>query len=126
MAKFTGKNMVATFGAAAIAVCITSVEVSETADVYTASCAGSSYKVRAIGPIDASFTVNYLADTTGSEDTALRPGTSGTFTASLNGTAWGQYSTASAYIESHTVSAPVDGFVTGTVVIGVDGALTVA
>lgn len=124
MAKFTGENILATFGAATW-LCITSVEVSETADVYTQACAGSSYKARAVGPIDASFTINYLADATGTEDTAHRPGTTGTFTCSLNGTAWGQY-TGAGIIESHTVSAPVEGFVTGTVTIGIDGALTVS
>lgn len=125
MAKFTGRNIAATFGATTW-VCITSVEISETADVYTQACAGSSYKSRAVGPIDASFTINYLADGTGTEDTSYRPGTTGSFSCSLNATLWGQYSATTAIIESHTVSAPVEGFVTGTVTIGIDGAMTVA
>ena len=124
MAKFTGENLAATMGAASWT-CITSIDISENADVYTAACAGSSYKSRAVGTIDATITVNYIADTAGSEQTDHRPGTSGTFTCSLNATASAQYSGA-AIIESHNVSAPVEGFVTGTVVIGIDGALTVS
>jgi len=122
MTKFTGENMAATLGADGF-VCITSIDVSETADVYTQACAGSSYKARVVGTIDAMFTINYLADTTSSEDTAFTPGTTGTFTCSLNGTSWGQY-TGSGIVESSAVSSPVDGFVTGTVVIGIDGVLT--
>lgn len=124
MAKFTGENMAATFGSSTW-LCITSIEVSETADTYTAACAGSSYKSRAVGTIDANFTINYLADTAGSEHSDFRPGTSGTFTCSLNATAAAQY-TAASYVESHTVSSPVEGFVTGTVVVGVDGELTIS
>lgn len=124
MAKYTGENIVATFGAATW-LCITSVEASENADVYTVSCAGSSYKSKIVGPIDATFTINYVADSAGTEDTAHRPGTTGTFTCSLDGTSGTQY-TAAGNIESHSVSAPVEGFVTGTVVIGVNGELTVA
>lgn len=123
MTKFTGKNMAATFGATGF-VCLTSVELNQTADVYTQSCAGSTYKSRVVGSTDATFTISYLADTTGSEDTALVPGSTGTFTASLNATAWGQCSGAG-IIESHSISAPVEGFVTGTVVVGIDGALTI-
>ena len=124
MAKFSGENLAATFGSNSW-LCITSIETSETADVYTASCAGSSYKVRVVGSIDATFTINYLADTAGSEQTDHRPGTSGTFTCSLNATDSAQYS-AAALVESHNVSAPVDGIVTGTVVVGVNGELTVS
>jgi hypothetical protein len=123
MTKFTGKNMLATFGSTGFT-CLTSLDVSETAEVFTASCAGSTYKARVVGTTDATFTINYIADTTDSTYSDLTPGTTGTFTASLNATAWAQYS-GSGIIESLSHSAPVDGFVTGTVVIGIDGALTV-
>lgn len=124
MAKFTGENMAATFGSATW-LCITSIESNESADVYTQACAGSSYKARAVGPIDAMFTINYLADNAGTEHTDHRPGTTGTFTASFNGT-YGPDFVGAAIIESHSQSAPVEGFVTGTVVIGIDGELTVS
>ncbi len=124
MAKFTGENITATFGGNTW-LCITSIEVTETADVYTQACAGSSYKSRAVGPVDATIVVNYLADDGGSEHTDFRPGTSGTFTASINGTYSPSYE-AAAIIESHAQPAPVEGFVNGTVTFGVDGALTVA
>lgn len=123
MTKFTGKNMAATFGATGF-VCITSIDLNQTADVYTQSCAGSTYKARVVGGTDASFTINFLADTTGTEYSALEPGTTGTFTASLNTTNWAQYSGAG-IVESMSVSSPVEGFVTGTVVVGIDGALTI-
>lgn len=124
MAKFTGENIVATFGSATW-LCITSVEVNETADIYTENCAGSSYKVRAVGPIDATITVNFLADTAGSEYTSFRPGTSGTFTASINGTYSPQYE-AACIVESLGQPSPVGGFVSGSVSFVVDGALTVS
>ena len=124
MAKFTGKNAAATFGGDTWS-CITSIEASETADVYSQGCAGSDYKVRVVGTTDATITINYLADDGGSEQSDFRPGTSGTFSVSMNGTYGPDYS-GTGIIESHNVSAPVEGFVTGTVVIGIDGALTVA
>lgn len=123
MAKFTGANITATMGSSTW-LCITSVETNESADVYTQACAGSSYKARVVGPIDASFTINYLADTTGNEAKDFRPGTTGTFTCSLSTGTYNQFSGAG-IIESHSMSAPVEGFVTGTVVIGINGALTV-
>lgn len=123
MAKYTGANITATFGSTAWG-CITSVEVTQTADVYAQSCAGASYKSKVVGPTDASFTISYLADAV-AEQTALVPGTTGTFSCSLNATAAAQY-TGAGIIESHNVSAPVEGFVTGTVTVGIDGALTIS
>lgn len=125
MTKYTGKNMTATFGSTVFN-CLTSLEYSGTADVVTAACAGSSYKARAVGTTDASFTLNYIFDTTGkTELTNLAPGTTGTFTASTNGT-YGPTFSGSGIVESHDVTSPADNFVAGTVVIGIDGALTVA
>lgn len=123
MTKFTGKNMAATFGSTSFP-CITSIEVNQTADIYTASCHSSTYKSRVVGSTDASFTINFLADTDGSEYSAIVPGTTGTFTASLNTTNWAQYSGAGV-VESLNISSPVEGFVAGSVVIGIDGALTI-
>lgn len=123
MTKFTGKNMVATFGAMGFA-CLTSIESSETADVYTQACAGATYKSRVVGTTDASFTINFLVDSAGTEKTVLVPGTTGTFTCSTNTTVGPQFSGAG-IVESRSFSVPVDGFVTGTCVIGIDGALTV-
>ena len=122
MTKFTGKDMVATFGAAAIT-CLTSLESSQTADVYTQACAGSTYKSRVVGTTDASFVINFLMDTTGSESSNLAPGTTGTFTASTNGT-WPPTFSGAGIVESLSISSPVDGFVTGTATIGIEGQLT--
>jgi hypothetical protein len=124
MSKFTGKNMVATFGSTGFT-CLTSLESTENADVFTAACAGATYKARAIGTIDAKFTLNFLSDTATEEHVNFRPGTSGTFTASLNGT-WGPSFSGAGQIESISISSPVEGFVTGTLVVGIDGALTVS
>jgi hypothetical protein len=126
MAKFTGKNMVATFGSNGLT-CLTSIESNESADIYTASCAGDTYKSRAVGLTDAQFTLTMMLDTTDYATLvpALAPGTTGAFSASTNGTNQGpQYAAASSYIESLAVSYPVEGFVSATVVVGVDGALT--
>lgn len=125
MAKFTGKNMVATFGGTAIG-CLTSIDTNETADIYTASCAGDSYKVRAVGLTDAKFTLSGMLDSATATTllSALAPGTSGAFSASTNGTYGPSYAAAASYSESLSVTVPVEGFVAFTAVIGVDGALT--
>jgi len=125
MAKFTGKNMVATFGSTGID-CLTQFETNESADIYTASCAGDSYKVRAVGLTDAQFTLTMMLDDATADTVlpALAPGTTGAFTASVNGTYSPMYDASSTYIESLNVSAPVEGFVSATAVVGVDGALT--
>lgn len=126
MAKFTGKNMAATFGSTALE-CLTGIETNQAADIYTAACAGQTYKVRAVGATDATFTLSFLVDTTthAAELAAIDPGTTGAFTCSTNGTLGPQYSAAAAYSESLSLSVPVEGFVSGSVVIGVDGALTI-
>lgn len=127
MAKFTGKDMVATFGSTGID-CLTALETNESADVYTAACAGDTHKSRAVGLTDAQFTLTMMLDTTTQAAllAALAPGTTGAFTASTNTTVGPTYSAASSYVESLAVSAPVEGFVTATAVIGVDGALVTA
>ena len=125
MAKFTGKNMVATFGGVRLS-CLTSIETNQAADIYTASCAGDTYKVRAVGLTDASFTLSFMLDTAtqGSELAALQPGATGAFSASTNTSIGPQYAAAASYVESLNTSIPVEGFVSGTAVVGVDGALT--
>jgi len=127
MAKFTGKNMVATFGSTGID-CLTTLETNESADIYTASCAGATHKSRAVGLTDAQFTLTMLLDTAtyATLVPALKPGTTGAFSASTNGTQGPTYAAAASYIESLNVSYPVEGFVTATAVVGVDGALTTA
>jgi hypothetical protein len=127
MAKFTGKNMTATFGGTAL-LCLTGIETNQAADIYTAACSGLTYKVRAVGATDASFTLSFLLDTTthAAEMAQLQPGTTGAFTCSTNGTLGPTFSAAAAYSESLNVSVPVEGFVSGTAVIGVDGALVIA
>lgn len=125
MTKYTGKSMVATFGSTTFT-CLTSADYNGTADIYTASCAGATYKARVVGLTDATFTLNYLFDTGGkTELTNLEPGTTGTFTMSTNGT-FGPTFSGAAIVESHSVTSPVEGFVGGTVTIGIDGALTIA
>ena len=127
MAKFTGKSMTATFGGVALS-CLTGIETNQSADVYTAACAGNTYKSRAIGLTDASFTLNFLLDTltNGAELAIMEPGTTGTFSVSSNGT-WGpSYQATDAYSESLNISLPVEGYVSGTCVIGIDGAMTIS
>lgn len=125
MAKYTGVNMAATMGAVGFT-CITAADVNMTAQVYTASCAGSTYQVRVVGPTNATFTINFLMDDGGNtEVTGLEPGTSGTFTLSTNGTTGPQY-TCAGIVESSTLSVPADGIVSGTVTVGADGGVTIA
>ncbi len=127
MAKFTGKSMTATFGGVGLS-CLTGVETNQSADVYTAACAGDEYKSRAVGLTDAAFTLNFMLDTTtqAAELAALDPGETGVFSMSSNGT-WGpSYQATSAYAENLNISLPVEGFVSGTVTIGIDGAMTVS
>ena len=125
MAKYTGKDMVASFGGVAIS-CLTGIETNESADIYTASCAGGSYKVRAVGLVDAQFTLTFLLDTTthAAELAAFAAGSTGAFSCSTNTTVGPQYAAAASYVESLNTSVPVEGFVTATMVVGVDGALT--
>jgi len=127
MTKFTGKNLTFSFNGVAISG-LTSLETNEQVDVYTASVAGDSYKSRATGLTDAQFTLSFLVDTTtfGTIIPALAPGSTGAMVGTTNGTFGPQYSAASSYVESLAVSAPVEGFVAGTAVIGVDGALVTA
>jgi hypothetical protein len=126
MTKFTGFGMLATFGSTGFD-CINSADVNIAADIYTAVCAGETWKARAAGANEASFTINYTLDTTNTASyySALLPRTTGTFTLSTNGTYSPTYSCA-AVIESHNQSVPVEGIVTGTVVIGVNETLTIA
>ena len=126
MTKYTGFDMTSSFGGTAFS-CINSADVNIAADIYTAACAGETWKSRAAGANEASFTMNYTLDTTstGTFYNALLPRTTGTFTLSTNGTYSPTYS-AAALIESHNQSVPVEGIVTGTVVIGVNGTLTIA
>jgi hypothetical protein len=126
MAKFTGKDMTATFGGVALT-CLTGIETNQQADIYTAACAGQTYKSRAVGNIDASFTLNFLLDTTtqATELAAIDPGTTGAFSMSANGT-WGpSYQATNAYSENLNLSIPVEGFVGGSVTIGIDGEMTI-
>ncbi len=125
MTKYTGFNMAATFGTSGFD-CLNSVDVNMSADIYTAACAGETWKSRVAGANEASFTVNYTMDSTNTTliDDIL-PGTTGTFTLSTNGTYYPTFE-ATAVVESNNVSNPVEGIVTGTAVIGVNGALTIA
>jgi len=126
MTKFSGFNMLSTFGGTALG-CINSADVNMSADIYTAACAGETYKSRVAGASEAMFTINYTLATTatGTYYAATAPRTTGTFTLSTNGTYSPNFS-AAAVIESHNMSVPVEGIVTGTIVFGVNGALTVA
>ncbi|NIP55838.1 MAG: hypothetical protein GWN94_22595, partial [Phycisphaerae bacterium] len=84
------------------------------------------WKSRVAGASEASFTVNYTLDTTMTSGffSALEVATTGTFTLSTNGTYSPQYE-AAAVIESHNHTVPVEGIVSGTVVFGVNGSLTI-
>ena len=124
MAKFTGKDMVATFGAISFS-CLNSLEVSMTADVYTISCACATYKSKVVGNTDAGFSLNYTFDNAAATElSGILPGTTGTFTASTNGTYAPTFSAATV-VESHSISTPVEGMVSGTIGLAVDGALTI-
>lgn len=127
MTKFTGKSMAATFGGVALT-CLTGVETNQQADIYTAACAGQTYKSRAVGNIDAAFTLNFLLDTDthAAELAAINPGTTGAFSLSTNGTMGPQYQATTAYAENLSLSIPVEGFVGGSVTIGIDGEMTIS
>lgn len=125
MAKYTGTNMVATFGATTFN-CLTSLDWNGTANVITQACAGSDSLVRVVGSVDNTFTLNFLLDDSGyTEITNLNPGTTGTFTASINGTL-GPTFLGAAYVQTVNLTSPSDGFVAGTVTVGIDGDLTQA
>jgi len=123
MAKFSGFNMAATFGSDAFT-CLNSADVNMAADIYTAACAGETWKSRVAGANEASFTLNYTLDTAGSEVADFVPGTTGTFTLSTNGT-WPPTYSAAAVVESSNQSIPVEGISSGTVTFGVNGVLTI-
>lgn len=127
MTKFTGKDMTATFGGVAFS-CLTGIETNTSADVYTAACAGSAFKSRAVGTTDASFTVSFLIDTSthAAELAAFVAGATGAFSCSTNTTLGPQYAAAAAIMESVNTSNPVEGFVSGTAQIGVDGTLVIS
>ena len=127
MTKFTGKDMAATFGGVGFS-CVTGIETNTSADVYTAACAGSTYKSRAVGTTDASFTISFLLDTTtqAAELAAFVAGATGAFSCSTNGTFGPTYAAAASIMESVNTSNPVEGFVTATAQVGVDGALVIA
>jgi len=125
MTKFTGFGLVATFGSIGFD-CLNSLDVNLSADVYTAACAGQTFKDRVVGASEGSFTINYTMDTTSTTDVvSFLPGTTGTFTCSTSGTYGPTYSAATV-IESNNQSYPVEGISTGTAVLGVNGLLTVA
>lgn len=123
MAQYTGFNMGATFASTAFT-CLTSVDADLTADIYTAVCAGQTWKSRATGANDATFTINYMLDTSANELDTMQPGTTGTFTLSTNTSVGPQFEAASV-VESHRISTPTEGYAVGTVVFGVDGSLTI-
>ena len=126
MTKFSGFNMSATFGTTAFD-CLNSADVNLSADIYTAACAGETWKSRVGGASEASFTLNYTLDDTATSDfyNDTAPGTTGTFTLSTNNTLSPTYS-AAAIVESNNQSIPVEGISSGTIVIGVNGAMTIA
>ena len=125
MTKYTGFNIEATFGATGFG-CLNSADVNLSADIYTAACAGETYKSRVAGATEGSFTINYTFDDSGfTELSAITPATTGTFTLSTNGTEGPTYSCA-AVVESNNQSFPVEGIVSGVAVIGVNGLLTIA
>lgn len=125
MTQYTGFNAVATFGSDSF-VCLSSVDVDMSADIYVAACAGQTWKSRVAGSSDATFTVNYMNDSAANDETDnMQPGVTGTFTMSTNTTTGPQY-TAAVVVESHRSSVPVEGFVVGTIVFGVDASLTIA
>ena len=126
MTKFSGFNMAATFGSTAFD-CLNSADVNLSADIYTAACAGETWKSRVGGANEANFTLNYTLDSTATAAfyNDLLPGTTGTFTLSTNGTYVPTYS-AAAIVESNNISVPVEGISSGTITIGVNGSLTIA
>jgi len=105
MAKYTGKDMVATFGGVAFS-CLTGIETSESADVYTAACAGATHKSKAVGSVEASFVLSFLLDVTtqAAELVAFAAGSSGAFSCSTNGTFGPTYAAAASIIDKRRSS----------------------
>lgn len=122
MTNYTGKSMTLTIGGNSIT-CLTSVDHTEQADIAVASCAGQSYKSKAVGNVDGTMTVNGMLDTTNGTTVLgyLAPGTTGA--ASLN-TGNTTIAYADSVVVSRQVTSPADNFVVFTSTIGANGAIT--
>jgi len=128
MSKFSGANMLSTFGTWGIDG-LTEVEVQETAEITEQAISGQTYKAQIVGVPSAVFTLNLLLDNAspvpGPFLNALTPGKTAAFTfdADRTGTFGGAYAGAG-LIRDNRVSYPVEGFVSIQLQIGIDGALT--
>lgn len=128
MSKFSGKNMLATFGTWALDG-LTEVELQETAEITEQAISGQTYKARIVGVPTAVFTINMLLDNAtpvpGALLTALTPGNTASFSfdADRTTTFGGAYS-GTGLIQDHRATYPVEGFAALQLQIGIDGALT--
>lgn len=125
MTKYSGKDMVGTIGSTGLG-CITSVDITMSADVYPVVCGGQTYKEKVIGPRDFSASINYMADTTNTLLTGVPESTTGSFTLSTNGTSTGYPQFAvEVVVVGHSQSLPVEGVVGGVISVEGNGPLTV-
>lgn len=130
MSKFNGSSMIATFGTWTLDG-LTSVDFTSTADITEQAISGQTYKAQIVGIPSASFTLNFLLDNASpvpaSLLNALVPGVTGTFTFDpiRTSTFGGSYSGVG-LVRQRDVSHPVEGFVTASLQIGIDGALTIS
>lgn len=129
MAKFNGKDMLATFGTWTLDG-LTSVEFTSAADITEQAISGQTYKAQIVGIPSAQFTLNFLLDNAtplpGGLMTALTPGATATFSFDpVRGSTFGSTFAGAGLVRQRDVSFPVEGFVTAQLQIGIDGALTI-
>ncbi len=129
MTKFNGKDMIATFGTWTIDG-LTSVELASSAEITEQAISGQTYKAQIVGVPSAVFTLNLLIDNAspapGGFLTALTPGQTGTFSFDpVRGSTFGSTFAGAGLVRQRDVSFPVEGFVSGQIQIGIDGAMTI-
>lgn len=129
MAKFSGKDMIATFGTWTLDG-LTSVEFTSAADITEQAISGQTYKAQIVGVPNAQFTINMLLDNVsplpGGLLTALTPGQTGVFSFDpVRGSTFGSTFAGAGLIRQRDVSFPVEGFVSAQLQVGIDGALTI-
>lgn len=126
--KFSGKNMIATFGTWGIDG-LTAVDLASSADIVEQAITGQTYKEQLVGVPGAAFTLNWLLDTVAAAGllTALTPGEAKTF--SFDGdrtTTTGPTFSGAGVVRQRDVSFPIENFVAVSCQIGISGALTIS
>jgi hypothetical protein len=121
MAKITGRLQTLTLATNAIT-CITSVDYSDTADEYLAACSGATTKVHITGQRNITATVNVLLDSAANTQLGyFDPGDASAWVHGFTATGTDTEIIASnAVVKSRTISAPVEGLIAASFVVGLD------